>query len=190
VFVPRHRTELLVTEAIAVARASSVVVDLCCGSGAIGAAIANAVTGIELHAVDIDDAAVRCARRNLSRFDAHMYSGDLFTRLPGSLRRRAAVVVPNVPYVPTNAIDARPREARLYEPRHALDGGVDGLDIVRRLAAAANEWLAPGGNLLVEVTEHQVARAASIIETHGLRPRIARDSELGATALIAKQPHG
>jgi len=190
VFVPRQRTELLVTEAITVVRAGSVVVDLCCGSGAIGAAIANAVPGIELHAVDIDAAAVRCARRNLSGLDAHTYTGDLFTPLPGSLRRRVDVVVANVPYVPTGAIDTLPREARMYEPQHALDGAVDGLDFVRRVAAAANEWLAPGGHLLVEVGERQVARAASIVETHGLRPRISRDSELEATALIATQPHG
>jgi release factor glutamine methyltransferase len=190
VFVPRHRTELLVTEAIAVARAGSVVVDLCCGCGAIGAAIANAVPGIELHAVDIDAAAVRCARRNLSRLDAHTYRGDLFTPLPGSLRHRVDVVVANVPYVPTGAIDGLPREARMYEPRQALDGAVDGLDVVRRVAAAANKWLAPCGHLLVEVSERQVARAASIVETHALRPPIARDSELEATALIATQPHG
>src|SRR5262245_29444624 len=65
VFVPRRRTEFLVDQAAALTRPGAVVVDLCCGSGAVGAALAAAVEGIELHAADIDPAAVRCARRNL-----------------------------------------------------------------------------------------------------------------------------
>ena len=83
VFVPRRRTEFLVRQAAAVARPGDVVVDLCCGAGAIGAALAAAVDRAEVHAADIDPAAVRCARRNLPGPWGHVYQGDLYEPLPG-----------------------------------------------------------------------------------------------------------
>src|SRR5215813_3530505 len=76
VFVPRRRTEFLVRQAGALARPGAVIVDLCCGAGAIGAALAAAVDRAEVHAADIDPAAVRCARQNLP--GGHVYQGDLY----------------------------------------------------------------------------------------------------------------
>src|SRR5215468_1403614 len=81
VFVPRRRTEFLVRQAEALARPGAVVVDLCCGSGAVGAALAAALHRIELHAVDIDPVAVRCARHNLATAGARVYEGDLYQPL-------------------------------------------------------------------------------------------------------------
>ncbi len=131
VFVPRPRSELLVRLAAARAAPGSVVVDLACGSGAIGAAIAAQATSaagqIELHACDIDPAAVRCARRNLGAAGGHVYEGDLYAPLPAWLRGRVGVIAANVPYVPTEAVVLMPAEARMYEPLLALDGGPDGL---------------------------------------------------------------
>lgn len=190
IFVPRRRTESLAREAAALlstwAGPAAVVVDLCCGSGAIGAAVTalSAPLGADLHASDIDPAAVRCARRNLAAFGGHVYQGDLFEPLPGSLRGRVAVLVANVPYVPTAELGLLPAEARLHEPRIALDGGADGLDLLRRVAGAAPAWLAPGGSLLSEASDRQLATAAEILSRHGLTPRVRGDGELGATVII------
>ena len=184
VFVPRHRTEFLVGQAAARAAPGAVVVDLCCGSGAIGAALAAAVGTIELHAADIDPAAVRCAERNLATTSGHVYQGDLFDPLPSSLRGRVDVLVANVPYVPTDAIALLPREARLYEPEAALDGGPDGLDLARRVAAGAAAWLAPGGHLLVETSAGQAPRAVEIFARDGLIPEVVTLNDLEATVVI------
>jgi release factor glutamine methyltransferase len=183
VFVPRRRTEFLVQQATALIRAGAVVVDLCCGSGAVGAAIAAAVGGVAVHAADVDPAAVRCARRNLP--GARVYAGDLDGPLPGRLRRRVDVLVANTPYVPTAAIATMPPEARLHEPRLALDGGTDGLDVARRLCAAAPRWLAPRGHLLIETTSAQAPRLRAAAAAAGLAPRIAASDEHDATVLIA-----
>jgi release factor glutamine methyltransferase len=130
-----------------------VVVDLCCGSGAVGAALLAAEPSIELHAADLDPVAVRCARRNVPR----VHQGDLFEALPGDLRGRVDLVTVNAPYVPTGELELMPREARLHEPRSALDGGHDGLEVLRRAAAEAPSWLAPGGRVVVEAAESQEA---------------------------------
>src|SRR5437899_444694 len=154
VFVPRRRSEFLVDRAVRLLSpgAGAVVVDLCCGSGAIGAAIADAIDSLDLYAVDVDPAAVRCARRNLPP-TAHVYQGDLYRPLPAELRGRVAVLAANVPYVPSDEIATMPPEARDHEPRAALDGGADGLDILRRVAADAAAWLRPAGHLLIESSE-------------------------------------
>ncbi|MGH3743848.1 MAG: methyltransferase, partial [Mycobacteriales bacterium] len=170
--------ELLVREAVRLARPGAVVVDMCCGSGALGAAVAAAVP-VELHAADIDPAAVACARRNVPT----AYEGDLFDALPDSLRGRIEVLLCNTPYVPTREIGLLPAEARDHEPRLTLDGGGDGLDVQRRIAAAAREWLAPGGSLLCEISERQARAAVAVFGAYDAR--IARDDDLGATVVVA-----
>ena len=186
VFVPRHRSELLVTEAAAVTGAGDVVVDMCCGSGAIGAAIAHMLPGIDLHSADLDAVAVACARGNLEGIGS-VYCGDLFDALPASLRGRVDVAVANVPYVPTLDIRFLPREARDHEPLHALDGGEDGLNVLRRLAAAAPAWLAPEGHLLVETSDRQAAIATAVMTASGLTAWIATDDELEATVVVGRR---
>jgi release factor glutamine methyltransferase len=182
VFVPRRRTEALAAEAVARTRPGSVVVDLCCGAGALGAAVAAAVPGIELHAADVDPAAVTCARRNLP--GAAVHRGDLFAALPAGLRGRVDVLVANAPYVPTAAIGLLPREARDHEPAVALDGGDDGLSVVRRIVAGAPAWLAPGGAVLFETGAGQSAAAAAALRAAGFRPLVVPDEERGATVLV------
>lgn len=184
VFVPRARTELLARLALRAARArpAPVVLDLCCGSGAVAAVIAAALPRVELWAADIDPAAAACARDNLPG-TARVVVGDLFAPLPASLRGRIAVIVANAPYVPTAAIDTMPTEARDHEPHRALNGGVDGVDVHRRIAAAAHDWLAPGGTLLLESSNRQRRLTADTLRGHGFRVRTRRDADLDATVV-------
>ncbi|MGW8747732.1 putative protein N(5)-glutamine methyltransferase [Streptomyces sp. NPDC055794] len=180
VFVPRRRTEFLVDEALAHAPHASVVVDLCCGSGAVGAALAAALDRPEVHAADVDPAAVRCARGNLADAGGRVYAGDLFDALPEVLRGRVDILAANVPYVPTAEVALLPAEARDHEPLVALDGGADGLDVLRRVAAEAPRWLAPGGCLLVETSEAQAPAAVAAFTRAGMTTRVAVSEELYA----------
>ncbi|GAB3909542.1 putative protein N(5)-glutamine methyltransferase [Kibdelosporangium lantanae] len=183
VFVPRQRTSLLVSTAVAAAPTRPVVVDLCCGSGALGAAVAAEVPGVSLHASDLDPVAVRCARRNVP---GEVYEGDLFAPLPPSLRGRVDLLLANVPYVPTSAIASMPPEARDHEAPMALDGGTDGLDVFRRVVAEAPAWLAPGGSLFVETSERQAPVAVAVLESAGLTARVESDDEIGATVVVGQ----
>jgi release factor glutamine methyltransferase len=146
--------------------------------------VATAVDGVELHAADVDPAAVACARANVARVGGHAYSGDLFEALPAALRGRADVLLANVPYVPTEAIALMPPEARLHEARVALHGGADGLDVARRVIAAAPLWLAPGGSLLFETSEDQAPAAVAAVTAAALRARLVTDDERGATVVV------
>jgi release factor glutamine methyltransferase len=206
VFIPRRRTEFLVRHAAKLARQlparahrtigpagraltrPPVIVDLCCGSGAVGVALAAALGRVDLHAVDLDPAAVRCASRNLTAADGQVYEGDLDQPLPASLKGRVDILIANPPYVPTGEIELLPSEARTHEPRVALDGGADGLEVLRRLTAAAPGWLAPGGHLLIETSARQAPRAVERITRNGLIPRVVRSDELDATVVIGTKP--
>ncbi|MFI2782473.1 putative protein N(5)-glutamine methyltransferase [Streptomyces sp. ALB3] len=187
VFVPRRRTEFLVRQAAALAPGRAVVVDLCCGTGALGTALASSLSEVELHASDVEPAAVRCARRNVGGLGT-VYEGDLFEPLPRSLRGRVDVLLANVPYVPTEDVELLPAEARVHEPRVALDGGGDGLDVLRRVVAEAADWLAPGGSLLVETSERQAVRAERTVGGGGLAARVVVSEELYATVVIGTRP--
>jgi len=188
VFVPRPRTEFLVKQAVTITHPGAVVVDLCCGSGAVGVALASAQDGIELHATDIDTTAVKCAHRNVSPIGGYVYEGDLYESLPAYLKGRVNILIANAPYVPTKSVELLPREARLHEAQVALDGGLDGLDIQRRVAESATMWLAPGGYLLIETSEKQAPQTSEIISRNGLIPHVVHSEELDATVVIGTLP--
>ncbi len=194
VFVPRQRTTLLVDEAVALGRRAGpavVVVDLCCGAGALGLATAVGLGGdttVSLHASDVDPAAVACAARNVAAVGGTASAGDLLDPLPPGLRGRVDLLLANVPYVPTTEIALLPREARDHEAHVALDGGGDGLDVLRRVAAEAPAWLAPGGHLLTESGERQAAGAVAVLDRAGLVARVVRDDEIGATIVVGTLP--
>ena len=220
VFVPRRRSEFLVSVAAGLALArggqAPVIVDLCCGTGALGLAVAARLAGseadgagkaaltgarlgrasfggaslggVELHAADLDPAAVACARRNVEPAGGQVHAGNLFAALPVSLRGRIGVLICNAPYVPTTEIAFMPAEARDHEALVALDGGTDGLAVLRRVAATAPAWLAPGGVLLVETSERQAQAMASTMAAAGLAPQVHEDDESGATVVTGVAP--
>ncbi|MFI5985331.1 putative protein N(5)-glutamine methyltransferase [Streptomyces sp. NPDC051555] len=199
VFVPRRRSEFLVREAAAGTRAGAgaVVLDLCCGVGAVGAAVAARLGGrvgrvggdggVELHAVDIDPVAVSYAARNVAPYGGRVYAGDLYAPLPARLLGAVDVLVANAPYVPTDRIALLPPEAREHEPLATLDGGADGVAVQRRVAAGALPWLAPGGRLLIETGEHQAPRTAEALTTAGFgEVAVVSSEELEATVVIGR----
>jgi release factor glutamine methyltransferase len=202
VFVPRRRTEFLVRLAAGLAREAAgragragdpvVLADLCCGSGAVGAALAADLVAdlgqVVLHATDLDPAAVRCAAANLAAFGGRVREGDLYEPLPPELRGRIDILTVNAPYVPTSEIELMPAEARLHEPRIALDGGTDGLAIQRRVAAGAAAWLAPVGCLLIETSQRQAAGTVAAVANGGLLPRVLSSDELSATVVVGTKP--
>jgi release factor glutamine methyltransferase len=186
VFVPRRRTEFLFEQALALAREGSVVIDLCCGTGALGAALVSRMPGIELYASDIDPVEVHCARRNIA-VPGQVFEGDLFDALPASLRGRVDILAVNAPYVPSREIRLMPPEARLYEAVVALDGGADGVAIHRLVAAEAPRWLAPGGHLLIETSERQASLTMEAFEDAGLVTSVATSDEYSATVVIGRR---
>lgn len=196
VFVPRRRTGFLVQQAAqllartGVTGRAPVVVDLCCGSGAVGTALAALAGPLELHASDVDPAAVRCAGRNVGPLGGAVHEGDLYDPLPARLRGRVDILAVNAPYVPSAEIGTLPQEARLHEPRVSLDGGTDGLRVQQRVAAAAPQWLAPGGHLLVETSRRQAPRTVGLFIRNGLTARVARSGELDATVVIGSAAAG
>jgi release factor glutamine methyltransferase len=195
VFVPRRRTEFLVSQAVVLARQTAtqprtVIVDLCCGSGALGVALATALGDAELYAADLDPVAVRCARRNVAAVGGQVFQGDLYRPLPATLRGRTGILLANAPYVPTGEVALLPPEARFHESRLSLDGGADGLGILRRVAQAAPQWLAPGGHLLSETSERQASALTEAMALAGLITQVVRSEELNATVVIGTRPAG
>jgi len=206
VFVPRRRSEFLVSIAVGLicARGGAglpVIADVCCGTGALGLAVAVEVSGrgadarasgdiklrgVELHAADLDPAAVACARRNVEPAGGQVYQGDLLDALPSGLRGRIGVLICNAPYVPTSEIAFMPTEARDHEALTALDGGADGLAVLRRVAADADPWLAPEGVLLVETSERQAPSMRAAMTAGGLAAQIHEDDEYGATVVTGR----
>jgi release factor glutamine methyltransferase len=191
VFVPRARSGLLVEETASLVRCLAragrevVVVDLCCGVGAIGAALAaESAAAVRLHAVDVDPRAVDCAERNLAAWGGRVHRGDLFDPLPRELRGRTDLVVSSPPYVPSDKIRLLPAEARDFESRIALDGGPDGLALVERIARRAREWLAPGGRLALEVSDLQVDGVAWMLEDLGYRSRAVTAEDDGSAVAV------
>lgn len=171
VFVPRPETEGLADRAADRLRARPeprIAVDVCTGSGAIACFLAAEVPGARVLATELDPGALAWARVNADRYGVELLAGDLDAPLPPELAGHLDVLCANVPYVPSGAIATLPTDVRDHEPRLALDGGPDGLDVLRRLVARAAHWLAPGGGLLCEIGEDQAETAAALLTTAGL----------------------
>ena len=165
VLVPRPDTETLVDEAISVlahrAEPAPVIADIGCGSGAIALALAASVADATVHAVDRSPAAVGLTRANAERHGlgerVRVYLGDLTAPLPEPVDLIAA----NLPYVRSDELPTLEPEVSVFEPAEALDGGADGLDIVRRLLSEAPAHLKPGAAVLLELDPRQFDEAAA-----------------------------
>jgi release factor glutamine methyltransferase len=195
VFVPRRRSEFLVECAARVIRAALAhtsdgprrvkVLDMCCGSGAIGLAVAIRACDVELLAADESHLAIECARKNLAQVDGRVYQGDLFAPIPRIELHGLDLIVANAPYVPTDEIRRLPAEARLYEPIATLDGGPDGTSVQRRILASAADWLRTPGFVLIETGRDMSAQTALIAEDNGFAVEIRESSELDTAVVVA-----
>jgi release factor glutamine methyltransferase len=164
VLIPRPETEEMAMMAVAVAEEGNSVLDLCTGSGALAIAIYKELEKsnrkVKMTAVDISADALALAKENAEANEADILfiQSDLFSRIRG----RFDVIVSNPPYIPTAEIDTLQREVKDYEPRLALDGGADGLDIDRRIATEASKYLNRGGTLIMEVGAGQAAEVVKM----------------------------
>ena len=163
VYVPRLQSLPLAREAVRVLPTGGTGVDLCTGSGAIAAYVQAQRPDGRVFATDNDERAVTCARTN----GVDAYAGDLFDPLPPTLHGGVDVLTAVAPYVPTEAVAFLPRDVQAYEPVAALDGGPDGLAIVRRIVADAPRWLRAGGSLLLEIGGDQAAIVAPLLGAAG-----------------------
>ena len=172
VLIPRQETELLAERAIAALRerAHPLALDLCCGSGALAVSMALEVPSAQVHAADLSADALAVTEKNASLLGASvsLHQGDLFAAVPPLC---FDVIVSNPPYIPSSACQTLQAEV-LREPMMALDGGADGLDFYRRIAAEAPKFLRPGGVLLLEAGDGEAAAIAALltafdrVETH------------------------
>lgn len=155
VLIPRHDTEVLVSEAIRLAPDAKTVLDVGTGSGCIAVSLQKQLVTATVTATDISGAALTVARRNAATHGAviEFLLGSLFAPVSG---RRFDLIVSNPPYIPTADIGSLEQEVSDYDPRTALDGGSDGLDIYRALIPAAVDYLNNGGWLIVEIGIGQV----------------------------------
>ena len=163
VYVPRHQTEELARRAAGLLPAGGRAADVCCGSAAVGRYLLEAVPGATVAATDIDPVAARCAGRN--------GVPAVVCDLGAALRVDAFDVVSAVaPYVPTAAIGFLPADVQRFEPRRALDGGGDGLDLLRRLVHRAAALLRPGGWLVTELGGDQDRELGPELAAAGFGP--------------------
>jgi release factor glutamine methyltransferase len=180
VFIPRRRTHALLVEALRMLAPGARVLDLCCGAGPVAAALLRRRPDLRVCASDVDPEAVECARALVP----DVYCGDLFAPIP---RQGFDLIVANAPYVPTDSLTMLPRESRA-EAFTALDGGPDGLDIHRRIAAQATEWLQPGGSVLTEVSPGQVDSLKSIYARYEVTARVDEDLEVAVVRCAVPVP--
>lgn len=161
VYVPRPQTEELARRAAAALPPRGVAVDLCTGCGAVAAWLQHARPDAFAVGVDVDRRAARCAARN----GVLAVVGDLAAPLhmPGGVD----VVTAVAPYVPTRERRLLPADVQRHEPVHALDGGGDGLAVVRRVVTAAAVLLRDGGHLLLELGGTQDVDLAPHLAAHG-----------------------
>jgi release factor glutamine methyltransferase len=160
VYVPRWQSEPLAERAAALLPPAGRAIDLGTGSGAIACVLVDRRPGASVIGTEVEPVAARCARRN----GVTVAEGDLFEAVPASWEGTVDVVIAVLPYVPTGEIAFLPRDVRSFEPTAALDGGGDGLEVVRRAVGESRRWLRPGGHVLVEVGGDQPEALVPILE--------------------------
>jgi release factor glutamine methyltransferase len=163
VYVPRRQTEAMARRAAMLLSPTGTAVDLCTGAGAIAVVLAGVAPTARVLATELDGAAARCARRN----GVEVYEGFLDDPLPRVFEHRVDVMTAVVPYVPTDAMWLLPRDVRAFEPRLALDGGVDGVDLMTEVVRRSTAWLRPGAWLLLELGGDQAGPIERLLHEIG-----------------------
>jgi release factor glutamine methyltransferase len=201
VLIPRPETEGLVEWALGLLDAMSadwetagaisgptLMADIGAGSGAIACALAAAWPTVQVFAVEASPAALAVAAKNVYALGlvgrVRLMRGDLVTPLAAQAGR-LAMIVANLPYLASAVIPTLPREVRDFEPRAALDGGPDGLGLLRRLVTAAPAVLRPGGRLVLEIGEEQAGALASLMAAEGFTGIASRVDLRGIERYIA-----
>lgn len=193
VLTPRPETELLVEETLRLAgddpRAAPLLADVGTGSGCVAIALATELPAARIIATDISAAALALARRNAARHRVNPRIAWVRTSCLDGVSATPDAIVANPPYVPDRDLAALPPEVRDFEPRLALAGGRDGLDVVRRLLDVAASQLAPGGHLVLELGSGQAAAARDALAA---RPQLAlvkvrRDLQGIARTLVVRR---
>lgn len=185
VYVPRRwQTPAVAARAAALLPAGGTAVDLCTGAGTVAAVLTRAVPTATVLGTELDPAAARCARGN----GVTVLEGDLFDPLPARLRGMVDVVTAVAPYVPSHALPLLPRDTLAHEPAVALDGGPDGLAVVRRIAREAGPWVHPGSWLVLELGPDQVGAAAALLRAVGWRDGgVVVDPDGDACGVVAQR---
>jgi len=179
VLVPRPDTEILVEAALSLLCPPASVLDLCTGSGAVAIALKNQCPALDVWASDISETALEIARDNAQRLGCaiNFLQGDLFAAFNNSAESmpRFRLISANAPYVESARIETLAAEVR-QEPRLALDGGSDGLDIIRRIIREAPPYLEAGGVLILEANPPQMETIALLMRERGFhKPELFRD---------------
>ncbi len=189
VLTPRPETELLVEETLRLARGPRLLADVGTGSGCVAIALAAELPGARIIATDISAAALAAARRNAAAHGVDARIAWVRTSCLDGVSAAPDVIVANPPYVADDDIAGLPPEVRDFEPRLALAGGPDGLDVIRRLLDAAARQLAPGGHLVLELGRGQApaARAAVAARPQLALVRFRRDLQGIARTLVARR---
>ncbi|PSO48754.1 MAG: peptide chain release factor N(5)-glutamine methyltransferase [Actinobacteria bacterium QS_8_72_14] len=190
VLVPRPETEVLAGLAIEATPPEGTVVDVGTGTGAVALAVADEASPGLVVATDVSEAAVACAADNAQRrgLAVNVRLGDLLEAVPEQLRGEVDVLVSNPPYLTPEEVAAAAPEVAEHESREALVGGAGGQDVIWRLLAAAGQWLAPGGTVLVEGATTRLAAAAERAKQLGLRGvGVQRDLAGRERVLVARR---
>lgn len=197
VLVPRPETELLAElgwqylQGCVKHTEAPRALDYGTGSGCLAIALAANCPQAHVHALDISAEALEVAKRNAAQNQVadriHFWHGNGFEGLPGGLRFH--LLIGNPPYIPSAEIDRLQPEVRDYDPRGALDGGVDGLAHYQRLAVKGAAWLEQGGRLMLELGDHQAAPVRALFEAQKwIVERIAEDYTHHPRMMIACKP--
>lgn len=179
VLIPRPETELLVETATALLPPAPLVIDVGTGSGVIAVSLASLLPDSVVYATDYSGEALEVARDNAVRHGVgsriRFYQGDLLEPLTGLFPAgRADLIAANLPYIPSGDLAGLPKSVRQYEPWLALDGGVDGLELYRRLIPKAAILLKNGGLLLMEIGFGQTRDMLELLKT-GWETDIVKD---------------
>jgi release factor glutamine methyltransferase len=183
VYVPRWQTEPLARRAALLLSPAGVGADLCTGAGAVAAVMARAVPTAQVIATEVDHASVLCARAN----GLDVFEGFLDDPLPREFAHRVEVMTAVVPYVPTDSLRLLPRDVQAFEPRLALDGGIDGTELLAEVARRSTSWLRPGGSLLMELGGDQAGPIGRLLREVGFDAvEVMADEDGDARAICAR----